>query len=197
MALWNIHKHFLLPVYAFPGTSYSAAGANLCICWCIAKISPVTSVWLRNLFRSNHIWTPINPSRIGAGLELVIERLCSISFIPNKRKLAKATLGRRELSSLLSRVALIISFLFYISWSPWKHYESKHQMFPGIAVISSPSVPKFERVLERSMMACLLGLFRTERLAREMSAVTRVIDILKQGTRKMQILWTWFDMRGR
>lgn len=30
------------------------------------------------------------------------------------------------------------------------------------------------------MMACLLGLFRTERLAREMSAVTRVIDILSR-----------------
>lgn len=29
------------------------------------------------------------------------------------------------------------------------------------------------------MMVCLLGLLRTERLAREMSAVTRVMDILK------------------
>lgn len=57
-------------------------------------------------------------------------------------------------------------------------------MFPGNAVMSSPNVPKFERVLERSMMACLLGLFKTERLAREMSAVTRVIDILKQKIRK-------------
>lgn len=58
-------------------------------------------------------------------------------------------------------------------------------MLPGIAVISSLHLPKFERVLERSMIACLLGLFRTERLAREMSAVTRVIDILQQRTRKM------------
>lgn len=41
-------------------------------------------------------------------------------------------------------------------------------------------LPRLERVLERSMMACLLGLFRTDRLAREMSAVTRVIDILGQ-----------------
>lgn len=61
-------------------------------------------------------------------------------------------------------------------------------MFPGIAVISSTYVPKFERVFERSMMACLLGLFRTERLAREMSAVTRVIDILKQRTYGSKIL---------
>lgn len=60
-------------------------------------------------------------------------------------------------------------------------------MFPGIAAISSLNVPKFERVLERSMMACLLGLFRTERLAREISAVTRVIDILK--TRGKKITW--------
>lgn len=51
-------------------------------------------------------------------------------------------------------------------------------MLPGIGVISGPHLPKFERVLDRSMIACLLGLFRTERLAREMSAVTRVIDIL-------------------
>lgn len=35
------------------------------------------------------------------------------------------------------------------------------------------------------MMACLLGLLRTERLAREMSAVTRVMDILQGGARSM------------
>lgn len=39
-------------------------------------------------------------------------------------------------------------------------------------------LPRLERVLERSMMVCLLGLLRTERLASEMSAVTRVMDIL-------------------
>lgn len=38
--------------------------------------------------------------------------------------------------------------------------------------------PRLERVLERSMMMCLLGLLRTDRLAREMSAVTRVMEIL-------------------
>lgn len=43
--------------------------------------------------------------------------------------------------------------------------------------------PKLERVLERSMMMCLLGLLRTERLAREMSAVTRVMEILGNGAR--------------
>lgn len=42
--------------------------------------------------------------------------------------------------------------------------------------------PRLERVLERSMMMCLLGLLRTERLAREMSAVTRVMEILRDGT---------------
>lgn len=36
------------------------------------------------------------------------------------------------------------------------------------------------------MMVCLLGLFRTERLAREMSAVTRVMDILKQRSSTLQ-----------
>lgn len=41
-------------------------------------------------------------------------------------------------------------------------------------------LPRLERVLERSMMVCLLGLLRTERLASDMSAVTRVMDILQQ-----------------
>lgn len=40
------------------------------------------------------------------------------------------------------------------------------------------------------MMACLLGLFRTERLASEMSAVTRVIDILRQE-KKQQLYLMW------
>lgn len=98
--------------------------------------------------------------------------------MPNKRKLTEATQSIQPLSSPLSRFAVIVSFLFHISHSAQDHYESKHQMLPRIAVISSLHLPKFERVLERSMIACLLGLFRTERLAREMSAVTRVIDIL-------------------
>lgn len=53
-------------------------------------------------------------------------------------------------------------------------------MFPGLH-----DLPKLERVFERSMMACLLGLLRTERLAREISAVTRVIDILKKKRPKI------------
>lgn len=43
-------------------------------------------------------------------------------------------------------------------------------------------IPRLDLVLERSMIVCLLGLFRTERLASEMSAVTLVIDILEQTT---------------
>lgn len=39
-------------------------------------------------------------------------------------------------------------------------------------------LPKLDRVFERSIIALLLGLFRTDLLAREMSAVTLVIDIL-------------------
>ena len=39
-----------------------------------------------------------------------------------------------------------------------------------------------ERLLERSMMARLLGLLSSERLASEMSAVTRVIVILYRHT---------------
>jgi hypothetical protein len=39
-------------------------------------------------------------------------------------------------------------------------------------------LPKLDLVFERSIIALLLGLFRTDLLAREMSAVTLVIDIL-------------------
>lgn len=39
-------------------------------------------------------------------------------------------------------------------------------------------LPRLDRVFERSIIALLLGLFRTDLLAREMSAVTLVIDIL-------------------
>lgn len=44
-------------------------------------------------------------------------------------------------------------------------------------------LPKLERVLDLSMMALLLGLLRTDLLAKEMSAVTRVIDILQNKTK--------------
>lgn len=41
------------------------------------------------------------------------------------------------------------------------------------------------------MMMCLLGLLRTERFAREMSAVTRVMEILGDGAKRVrgQVGW--------
>lgn len=42
------------------------------------------------------------------------------------------------------------------------------------------ALPRLERVLDLSMMALLLGLFSTDLLANDMSAVTLVMDILKQ-----------------
>lgn len=44
-------------------------------------------------------------------------------------------------------------------------------------------LPRLERVLDLSMMALLLGLFSTDRLANDMSAVTLVMDILQPKTR--------------
>jgi hypothetical protein len=41
-----------------------------------------------------------------------------------------------------------------------------------------------ERLLERSMIARLLGLFNSERLASEMSAITRVMVILQTATKE-------------
>lgn len=49
-------------------------------------------------------------------------------------------------------------------------------------------IPRLDLVLERSMIVCLLGLFRTERLASEMSAVTLVMDILEQTTNNNDML---------
>lgn len=72
------HKKLKYNTLFAPGTSYSAAAADWCLCWYVANISLVISVWLRNLFHSNHISTLINPSRIRAVLELVIVHLCSI-----------------------------------------------------------------------------------------------------------------------
>jgi len=43
-------------------------------------------------------------------------------------------------------------------------------------------LPRLDLVFERSIIALLLGLLRTDLLAREMSAVTLVIDILGRGT---------------
>ena len=51
--------------------------------------------------------------------------------------------------------------------------------WPDVSVL-----PRLDRVLERSMIVCLLGLLRTERLAREMSAVTLVMGILGGGEEK-------------
>lgn len=49
-------------------------------------------------------------------------------------------------------------------------------------------LPKLDLVLDLSIIACLLGLFNTERLAREMSAVTLVMDILLEKRENLQIL---------
>lgn len=48
------------------------------------------------------------------------------------------------------------------------------------------------------MMACLLGLFRTERLASEMSAVTRVMEILRKYKRSLtdQIILAWREKKA-
>lgn len=48
-------------------------------------------------------------------------------------------------------------------------------------------IPRLERVLDRSMMALLLGLLRTDLLASDMSAVTRVIDILGNFKQKKYV----------
>lgn len=53
------------------------------------------------------------------------------------------------------------------------------------------TIPKLERVFDRSIKAFLPGLFRMDRLAREMSAVTRVIVILERKQTQGLLLQSW------
>lgn len=55
-------------------------------------------------------------------------------------------------------------------WQPQKTFIEDHGQ--------DKDLPKLDLVLDLSIIACLLGLFNTERLASEMSAVTRVMEIL-------------------
>lgn len=62
------------------------------------------------------------------------------------------------------------------------------------------ALPRLERVLDLSMMALLLGLFSTDLLANDMSAVTLVMDILKTNQRKtfnkyFRATWQRFTVR--
>lgn len=80
-------------------------------------------------------------------------------------------------------------------FTPWNHCNGSRSCWQrrllrpgsvthGISISSDPSAargghsPRLDLVLDLSMIACLLGLFNTERLASEMSAVTLVMDIL-------------------
>lgn len=55
-------------------------------------------------------------------------------------------------------------------------------------------VPKLERVLDRSIKAFFPGLLRMDRLAREMSAVTRVIVILEERKAMPIVTPAWLQL---
>lgn len=73
----------------------------------------------------------------------------------------------------------------HCSFRPNHNYRYKCGRFPRSCL------PKLERVLDRSIKAFFPGLLRMDRLAREMSAVTRVIVILEH-TEEWQ-LWHTYD----
>lgn len=54
-------------------------------------------------------------------------------------------------------------------------------------------IPKLDLVFDLSMMARLLGLFRTDLLANDISAVTRVIDILKWSNKDTNLGIQWIN----
>jgi len=58
------------------------------------------------------------------------------------------------------------------------HWWPQQKTFKWLQLIGDGHLPKLDLVLDLSIIACLLGLFKTERLASEMSAVTLVMEIL-------------------
>lgn len=68
------------------------------------------------------------------------------------------------------------------------HSQSQHLQDVHIIERTVPvALPRLERVLDLSMMALLLGLFSTDLLANDMSAVTLVMDILEKKKKKRRI----------
>lgn len=84
----------------------------------------------------------------------------------------------------MDSIPFSLSALFHSEWGTnWKRHSRTQQVSPqsdstARRMLHLNILPKLERVFERSIIALLLGLFRTDLLAREMSAVTLVIDIL-------------------
>lgn len=73
---------------------------------------------------------------------------------------------------------VLISCAGWLIVSASRTTSCKDRASSKILSISLCTSAKLDRVFDRSIIALLLGLFRTDLLAREMSAVTRVIDIL-------------------
>lgn len=75
-----------------------------------------------------------------------------------------------------SRAILIRENIIYIYSPDLLQYKTCTSLSETVPV----ALPRLERVLDLSMMALLLGLFSTDLLANEISAVTLVMDILEQ-----------------
>ncbi len=71
------------------------------------------------------------------------------------------------------------------------HLEQlRSSLFVQIAQTTQTNLPIQDDLLfVRSIIARLLGLFSSERLASEISAVTRVMVILRGGNRTKQLFW--------
>lgn len=69
-----------------------------------------------------------------------------------------------------------------------KHWFRAHNVH---TICGEAFLPRLERVLDRSIMALLLGLLRTDLLANDISAVTRVIEILKNHLKIHKNVTKW------
>lgn len=160
--------------------------------WFSQRPSLVASVVFRNLFLA-----PIT-SEAPARAESFLNVLSCVRTLYLSFQTKQSCQGRPgPLSLPLSRLSLIASFLsfalfffFFLTGLLENIINQNTRCSQGLRWFLGADLPKLDRVLERSMMACLLGLFRTERLASEMSAVTRVIDILRQE-KKQQLYLMW------
>ena len=93
----------------------------------------------------------------------------------------------------------ILSISLWTSAAQTRHIQLKltvslHQHFSGVVMLTWPRPPRLERVLDLSIMGLLL---RTDLLAKDRSAVTRVIEILMQIQRGKIWCETFFQSQPK
>lgn len=134
-----------------------------------------TMMGAREVLRSWAGWLMVSASSTTSCSERANSKILSISLCTSAEGRGTCEMNKTDSEQLLESIVLFFILL-------WRHSDVFSWRL--VEVSSGVLVPKLERVLDLSMMALLLGLFRTDLLAKEISAVTRVIDILGHEERQ-------------